>query len=133
MARPTSEHPTELELQILDLLWEAAPRTVREVREGLSESGRTLAHTSVITTLGTMVEKGQLERLESLQGKAYRLRPLEKKEKLSKRMLGDLVNKVFGGSKEALMMSLFDLSDVNEDEVKRIRKMLNQKIREQQS
>lgn len=133
MARPTSEHPTELELQILDLLWEASPKTVREVRDTLAERGRDLAHTSVITTLTTMVDKGQLEKLDPLQGKAFRFQPLLQKENLSKSMLGDLMDKVFGGSREALMMSLFDLSDVDEDEIKRMRKLLNQKLKEQQS
>ena len=40
MARPASEYPTELELQILKLLWEQAPRTVRQVRDALAENGR---------------------------------------------------------------------------------------------
>ena len=52
-----------MELQILKILWEESPRTVREVRDALAAQGRQLAHTSVITTLGTMVDKGQLEKL----------------------------------------------------------------------
>lgn len=133
MARPSSEHPTELELQILDLIWQRSPLTVREVREQLAERGRALAHTSVITTLNTMVDKGQLRRLEPIQGKAFRFEAILQRENLSRQMLGDLVNKVFGGSKEAVMLSLFDLSEVDEDEIKRMRKVLNQKLREQQS
>ena len=56
MARPNSEYPTELELQILKVLWDAEPMTVREVREALAAGGRDLAHTTVITMLGTMVD-----------------------------------------------------------------------------
>ena len=55
MARPNSEYPTELELQILKVLWEQSPQTVREVRDTLAVGGRDLAHTSVITTLGIEV------------------------------------------------------------------------------
>ena len=51
MARPASEYPTELELQILKLLWEKSPRTVRDVRDALAENGRDLAHTSVQAAL----------------------------------------------------------------------------------
>ncbi len=72
MARPSSEHPTELELQILKVLWDSEPMTVREVRDALEETGRDLAHTTVITMLGTMVDKGQIEKLEPLVGKAFR-------------------------------------------------------------
>ena len=133
MPRPPSEHPTELELQILDILWEESPLTVREVRDGLSANGRELAHTSVITTMSTMVEKGQLKKLEPISGKAFRFAPSLSREEISKGILGDVVERVFDGSAEAVMMSLFDVKDLDVDEIKRLRKLLNQKMREQDS
>jgi predicted transcriptional regulator len=134
MARPASGYPTELELQILKILWEHDTRlTVREIRDALAADGRDLAHTTVITTLGTMVEKGQLEKLAPLQGKAFRFAPLLPQEAVSKKMLGDLVDRVFDGSAEAVMLSLFDVSELDEDELKRLRKLFNQKVRERQS
>ncbi len=134
MARPASGYPTELELQILKILWDnESALTVREVRDTLAADGRDLAHTSVITTLGTMVDKGQLEKLAPLQGKAFRFASLLPQEDVSKRMLGDLVERVFDGSAEAVMLSLFDVSDLDEDELKRLRKLFNQKVRERQS
>lgn len=132
MARPVSQHPTELELQILKILWQQSPQTVREVREALSQQGRDLAHTSVITTLGTMVDKGQLKKLDPTEGKAYRFAPAMKQDDVSKRMLGDLVDKLFDGSAEAVMLSLFDSTRVDSDEIKRLRKLLNKKLREQE-
>ena len=134
MARPASEHPTELELQILKILWDRDDSlTGREIRDALAGQGRDLAHTSVITTLGTMVEKGQLEKLDPLQGKAFRFLPLLPQEEVSQKMLGDLVERVFDGSTEAVMLSLFDVSELDEDELKRLRKLFNQKMRERQS
>lgn len=133
MSRPTSEYPTELELQILRILWGKSPLTVREVRDELSKNGRDLAHTTVITMLGTMVEKGQLKKLEPVVGKAFRFDPLISKDEISKGMLGDIVDRVFEGSTEAVVMSLFDLKDVDEDAIKRLRKILNKKLKEQQS
>ncbi|HSG71956.1 MAG TPA: BlaI/MecI/CopY family transcriptional regulator [Planctomycetaceae bacterium] len=134
MARPASGYPTELELQILKILWECGTSlTVREIRDALAADGRDLAHTSVITTLGTMVEKGQLEKLDPVQGKAFRFSPLLPQEAVSKKMLGDLVDRVFDGSAEAVMLSLFDVSELDNDELKRLRKLFNQKVRERQS
>ena len=133
MARPASQYPTELELQILKLLWEQSPLTVREVRDALAESGRDLAHTTVITSLGTMVGKGQLKKLPPAVGKAFRFAPLLEQSDVSQNMLGDLVERVFDGSTEALMLNLFDMRDLDESEIKRLRKLLNQKLKEQQS
>lgn len=133
MARRNSEHPTDLELQILKVLWEEEPKTVREVREALSKTCRELAHTTVITMLSTMVDKGQIEKLAPVRGKAFRFSPLIQREDVSKGMLGDLVDRVFDGSAEAAMLSLFDLKDLDETEIIDLRKLLNRKMREARS
>jgi len=133
MARPTSDYPTELELQILKVLWDAEPMTVRDVRDSLATGGRNLAHTTVITMLGTMVDKGQIEKLEPTQGKAFRFSPLVQRVDVSKGMLGDLVERVFDGSAEAVMLSLFDVKDLDEAELAGLRKLLNKKMREAKS
>ena len=54
MARPASQHPTELELEILKVIWRDGACTVRNVREALAPT-RKLAHTSVITVMNIMV------------------------------------------------------------------------------
>jgi BlaI family transcriptional regulator, penicillinase repressor len=59
LPRPASEHPTQLELEILKILWEESPLLVRDVQERLERSAqRTLTHSSVITVLNIMVKKG---------------------------------------------------------------------------
>jgi BlaI family transcriptional regulator, penicillinase repressor len=133
MARPNSEYPTELELQILKVLWDSEPMTVREVRDALDASGRDLAHTTVITMLGTMVDKGQIEKLEPTQGKAFRFSTLIHRGDVSKGMLGDLVERVFDGSAEAVMLSLFDVKELDEQELANLRRLLNKKMREAKS
>jgi len=132
MARSASEYPTELELQMLKVLWEDSPLTARQIREALAARGRELAHTSVITTLQKMVDKQQLKQLDPVEGKAFRFAPCVAEKEVSKRMLGDLVNRVFDGSAEAVMLSLFDVSDLDQDALKRLRRAFNDKIREQQ-
>lgn len=130
MAEELPKHPTDLELVILKVLWEKAPQTARQIREQLQDDGRPLAHTSVITTLQKMVDKGQLRQLDPVEGKAYRFEPLVDSRRVSRNMLGDLMNRVFDGSAEALMLSLFDVSELNDQDLKRLRKAFNKKIRE---
>ncbi len=130
MPKSMSEYPTELELQILKVLWERSPLTVREVRDVLDEGGRDLAHTTVITMLSTMADKGQIEKLDPLQGKAFRFVPLINREDVSKGMLGDFVERVFDGSAAAVMLSLFDVAELDAEELANLRKLLNRKLRE---
>lgn len=129
MPRPASPQPTELELQILKVLWERSPQLVSEVREALSRQGRKLAHTSVITTLNTMVRKNYLKRAKS--GKALLFSPLVAEAAIARRMLGDVVNRVFDGSAKAVMLSLFDSRSVDADELKELRRLINQKMKDQ--
>ena len=105
--------------------------TVREIRDSLAESGRDLAHTSVITTLGTMVDKDQLRKLDPESGKAFRFEPRLQRHEVSSSMLGDLLDRLFDGSAEAVMQSLFDYKDLDEAEIKRLRRLLSQKLKEQ--
>ena len=128
MPRPQSNQPTELELEFLKILWDQAPRLVREIREELAERGRDIAHTSVITTLNTMVDKKYLKRVK--QGKAFLFSPRVTREQVSQRMLGSVVDRVFDGSVKAVLLSLFDCADIDADELKELRKLINQKSRE---
>ena len=128
MARPKSEHPTELELQILKVLWQRSPLPVREVRDALAAAGRDLAHTSVITTLNVMVRKRYLRRW--MQGNACLFEPRISREEASQRMLGDMVNRVFDGSATAVVLSLFDSAELNAADLKELRRLVNQRAKE---
>ena len=101
MARPNSKYPTELELQILKVLWGAEPMTVREVRDSLAIEGRDLAHTTVITMLGTMVDKGQIEKLDPTLGKAFRFSPLMQRDDVSRGRYRGSSLRWIGGSRDA--------------------------------
>jgi predicted transcriptional regulator len=128
MPRRPSEHPTELELEILKVLWQQAPRPVREIRLALAERGRDLAHTTVITTLNVMVRKKYLKR--TMQGNACLFEPRLSREQVSTRMLGDLVNRVFDGSAAAVVLRLFDCADVQPEDLKELRQIIRQKSQE---
>jgi len=123
MARPASEHPTEMELQILKILWEQSPLLVREVRQALADAGRDIAHTSVITALNIMFEKKYLTRKK--QGKSFLFAPRVSREQVCEGMLGDMVRRAFDGSPAALMLSLVNCEDVDEEELKELRRLIN--------
>jgi BlaI family transcriptional regulator, penicillinase repressor len=122
--------PTELELQILKVLWEQSPMTARAVRDQLADNGRALAYTSVITTVQRMVDKGQLKQLDPTEGKAFRFQPLVSDSQVTQGMLGEFVDRVFDGSAEAVVLSLFNAAELDEDSIKRLRRVFNQKLRE---
>lgn len=129
MGRLASGYPTELELQILKILWERSPQPVREIRQALLEQGRDLAHTTVITTLNVMVRKKYLERTQ--RANAFLFGPQISREQVSEGMLGDLVQRVFDGSAAAVMLSLFECTDIDSNELKELRQIINRKTKEQ--
>ncbi len=128
MARPAAAHPTELELQILKILWHESPQRVRDIRLALANEGRDVAHTSVITTLNSMFEKRLLKRQKDAN--AFLFAPRVSREQTSRRMLGDVVGRVFDGSAKQVMLSLFDCADIDADELKELRRLINSRIRE---
>jgi BlaI family penicillinase repressor len=130
MPRPPSEFPTELELQFLKILWKKSPEPVRAIRDALAKFGRDIAHTSVITTLNTMVKKRFLTRRK--EGKSFLFAPRVTREQVSQSMLGDVLNRVFDGSAKAVLTGLFEQADMKPDELKELRKLIDQRMRESQ-
>ena len=123
MARPASRHPTELELEILRILWREGPLPVKRVRDALV-GFRNLAYTSVITVMNIMVDKGYLARTK--RGASYAYRPRVSQKATTGRMLKDIVERAFGGSAAAVMLRLLETSDLDEAEIQRIRNFLDQ-------
>ncbi len=126
MARPGSDHPTDLELEILKVLWEESPLPVREVRERLA---RPLTHSSVITMLNIMVRKGFLRRQK--EGKAFLFAPKVAKENVTGGFVGELLSKVFEGSPQALVLNLLETADLDAEELAELRRLINRKAKEQ--
>jgi BlaI family penicillinase repressor len=133
MSRTGSEHPTELELMILKVLWKESPLAVREVRDRLATAplARDLTHSSVITILNIMVRKGFLQREK--EGKAFLFSPLSAEREVSRGMLADLLGRLFDGSASAVVLDLLEVSDVDADEIREIRSLINRKAKEQKS
>ena len=128
MARPASEHPTELELSILKVLWQKSPQTVQGVRDELASAGRELAHSSVITMMNIMVRKEYLKRTK--KGRAFEFFPLLDEDNVGRSMLQDLMTRVFDGSATSLMLQLLETDDVDSEELATIRQLINRKAKE---
>ena len=130
MVRPGSEHPTELELEILKILWEDSPLPVRDVRTKLeTEAGRPLAHSSVITILNIMHRKGFLKRRK--EGKSFLFSPKVLRENITGNIMDDVMSKLFDGSPAGMMLNLLETSDIDSDELAKIQKLIKQKEKEQ--
>ncbi len=132
MPRQESEFPTELELEILKVLWEESPLPVRDVRDRLeTEAGRTLAHSTVITMLNIMHRKGYLRRRK--QGKSFLFRPKVDRQQVAGLMMGDMVQRLFDGSASAMMLNLLESAEIDADELSEIHQLIAQITREQNS
>ena len=127
MARPASKHPTQLELEILKILWRDGPAAVRHVRQALAPD-RKRAHTSVMTVMNIMVDKGYVTRAKD--GGSYVYRPVVSEQTTQQRMLTDLVDRAFDGSATAAMLNLLETSDLDGEEIKRLRALINRKAKE---
>lgn len=105
---------TPLELLIMQVLWRDGPCNVQQVQKGLPDS-QDLAYTTVQTMLTVLQRKGRVRR--SLQGRAYVYRPAISKEKVLGQAVRDLIERMFGGSSEDLVMSLIKSRDVDPERI----------------
>lgn len=124
MARPASRHPTELELDILKILWRDGSANVRHVRQALLPA-RKLAYTSVMTIMTIMVEKGYLRRRKD--GQSFVYQPRISAVATSRRMLRDLVDRAFAGSTLAVVQQLLDVRKLDSEELDALRRLVEEK------
>jgi len=122
MARPRTVHPTPAELEILKLLWEHGPLTVRVVLETLNQTGPPRAYTSVMSLLNIMAEKGLLER--EPVGRAFRYRAAAEQQSTLGGLVGDVWRRAFGGSASALVAHLLEEASPTPEELAAIRETL---------
>ncbi len=114
--------PSELELQVLALLWDGGPATVRALQEGLPD-GKDRAYTTVLSVVQVMEKKGLVGHTQ--QGQANVYHPLVKRGQVLKPMMKDLLRNVFGGSPARAIQSLLDGAPVGADELARIRQVID--------
>jgi predicted transcriptional regulator len=109
---------TPLELEIMNVLWDGGRANVQAVREGLA-GRRDLAYTTVQTMLNLLHRKGKVKR--SLRERTYVYRPAVKRDREAAHIVRDLVDRLFGGSAEGLVMSLMETRQITPETLDRLR------------
>lgn len=113
---------TKLELQIMQVLWREGKCNVSAVQAGLEQK---LAYTTVQTMLNILHKKGKLKR--KLAGRAYEYYAVVSEEKASGSALRDLIDRMFGGSSEELVMTLVKSRHIDAKKIEELSKRLQQK------
>jgi predicted transcriptional regulator len=125
MARRKTTGPTDRELAILSVLWERGPSTVREVHEALHQEDKDeTGYTTTLKLMQIMVGKGSLVREDD--GRRHIYRPALSEERTQKQLVQDLLDRVFAGSAEKLVMRALSARKVAPNELKRIRKLIEE-------
>lgn len=104
MARPPAKELTERELEIMQVFWRRGPLGVAEVQKDLAEAGLERAYTTVATLVRILADKGFVEQTNDQRPFIYR--PIKSYEEVSGKLLTDLVERVFEGSRERLLVRL---------------------------
>ncbi len=121
MARPRHKNPTPAELEVLQIIWEHEPCTVREVMNFLKPK-RARAYTSVMSLMNVMAEKGMLS--QKPKGRAFIYSVKVSQDKTQSSMLSDLLNRAFDGSANALVAHLLQQAEPNSEELDEIHKTI---------
>jgi len=126
MRRRSARRLGDLELQIMNVLWERGPSTVREVLESLPTQPRP-AYTTVLTMMRLMHEKGYLDRRERGRAHVYQARLRE--QRVKRGLLRDLVEGAFRGSAEAVVVRLLEDERLSPEDLDRIKKLIAERER----
>ena len=111
---------TQLQLDVMHVLWDRGESTVAEVQEALAP-GRPLAYSTVSTVLSRLEERGQVA--HRTEGRTYVYRAKVSEEKVGRSMMGDLVGRVFGSPSE-LVSHLLNARDIPASDLARVRRMI---------
>jgi BlaI family penicillinase repressor len=119
MSKRKGEQLTPLELEIMHVLWEQAPANVQKVQQHLA---RELAYTTVQTMLNILLRKGKVKR--TLKDRAYFYKPAVSRTQIASLHVGDMVDRLFGGSAESLVMSLLETKHLTPAKLARLHKLV---------
>lgn len=121
--KPSGRTLTPLELEIMEALWSTGPATVQVVRQELTNK-HPLAYTTVQTMLNILHRKRKVRR--KLKGKAFEYAPVVSRQAAVRQSVRDLVNRLFDGSAETLVMSLVESKQLTTEELGRLSRLLEQ-------
>ena len=120
MAKTRPNQPTEVELQMLRILWELGPSPVREIHARLNADKGT-NYSTTVKMLSVMLDKGLVKRDEKASPHVYRA--ALSREKAGQRMLGDLIDKVYDGAAMSLVLQALSSAAATKEELAEVRRI----------
>lgn len=114
MARPPAKELTERELEVMHVFWNRGEATVAEARDALAESGLDRAYTTVATLVRILSDKGFLN--QTNDERPFRYAPARSYEEVSRKLLGEILENVFRGSREQLLVRLMEQKRLSDKE-----------------
>jgi predicted transcriptional regulator len=124
MARPSAKELTQLELEVMKVFWKRGEITAHEARNHLAAAGLDRAYTTVATLIRILTEKEFLT--QTTDERPFRYRPARSYEEVSRRLLSDLVDRVFQGSREQLLVQLMEHKKLTAKERARLEEILRE-------
>ncbi len=106
MARPAAKELTERELEVMHAYWRQGELTANEARDELAAAGLDLAYVTVANLTRILLDKGYLQAVNDQR--PYRYRPVRSFEETARGFVGDLLQRVFQGSREQLLVNVFE-------------------------
>ena len=125
MARPAARDLTERELEVMHAFWKDGAATAAEVRDRLAAAGLDRAYTTIATLVRILHDKGFLQQTNA--ERPFRYRSARSYEEVSGRLLGDVLERVFRGSRELLLVRLVEQRKLTAQE----RAVLDEILKEQ--
>ncbi len=119
MGKKKDHSLTPSELEIMSVLWEVGPANVQTVQQKLK---RELAYTTVQTMLNILHRKGKVKR--TLENRTYIYKPVVSRRQVVSHTVSDLVDRLFGGSAESLVMSLLETKHLTPERLVKLNKLL---------
>lgn len=120
MPRRKTEQLTTVELEIMTVLWETGPATVQTVQQRLT---RQSAYTTVQTMLNVLHRKGKVKR--KIKDRAYYYQPVVSRRQVASQAIGEIIERLFGGSAESLVMSLLETRHLTPEKLSRLNELLD--------
>jgi predicted transcriptional regulator len=122
VARPPAKELTPRELEVMHVFWRLGQATAMKARDELAEQGRDLTYTTVATLVRILADKGFVT--PTNQERPFCYRPTRPFADVSRRLVDDLVERVFQGSREQLLLCLFDGPDLAPEERSKLESIL---------
>jgi BlaI family transcriptional regulator, penicillinase repressor len=124
MNRPPAEALTERELEVMHVFWDEGQQSAQATRDALEKRGRVLTYTTVANLCKILWDKGYLERVGDVR--PYDFKPAKSFQEVSTHFVSDLLDRVFQGSREQLLLHIIGSKKLS----KQKRKMLEDLLRD---